>query len=228
MLSGYTVLMLADDSQPYRHLGWVLKHKGCRVLTVESEDIRNAAPFVREFDLILARINQEGGKELAFLKQVKDLHPRIKMILCSQDGETAFPFEAYQLEVDDYLLMPCRLTDLWRRVVACLKKISGKASWLAAGNWQAPSNRILLEKCQRVFQFIQYNLDSSTAALQPVIDTPASGLDQKLLGKLHEVSARLEVLQEMTEGFMRSISGMNPLLWAIPLEGSGRLSAHPG
>lgn len=226
MLTGYTVLMLADDSQPYRHLGWVLQHKGCRVLTVVSEDNRRAGPYVREFDLILARINQEDGKELAFLKQVKGLHPGIKMILCSREGETAFPLEAYQLEVDDYLLMPCRLAELWRRVVACLKKISGKASSLAAANWHAPLNRAILEKCQRVFQYIQYNLDSSTTSLKPLLNTPDSGLDQKLKGKLHEISARLEVMQEMTEGFLQGIAGVNVLPWAMPIGNSGRLPRH--
>lgn len=228
MLTGHTVLMLADDSQPYRHLGWVLEHKGCRVLREGSETTRRAVPSLRKFDLILARINQESRKELAFLQQVKGCHPQVKVILCSQDGETAFPLEAYQLEVDDYLLMPCRLAELWRRVVACLKRISGKAGCLAAANWQAPLHRAILEKCQRVFQYIQYNLDSSTTALKPLLNTPGSGLDQKLKGKLHEVSARLEVMQEMTEGFLQGMAGVNALPWAVPFRDSRRLSVHHG
>ncbi|MFZ5452888.1 MAG: response regulator [Thermodesulfobacteriota bacterium] len=228
MLTGYSVLILADDSQPYRNLGWVLAHKGCRVLRVESDATRWVALSLRKFDLILARINHEGGQELAFLQQVQGRHPQIKVILCSQVGETAFPLEAYQLEVDDYLLMPCRLVELWRRVLACLKRIPGKSGGLAAGNCHAPLNRGVFEKFQRVLHYIHYNLDSSKTALKPLINAPASGLDQKLLGKIHEVSARLELLQEMTEGFLQGLSRVNALPWAIPLRDSQPLFMHHG
>ena len=225
MLTEYTVLMLADDSPAFRNLEWVLKHKGCRVLRMGSEAGRREALSLREFDLVLARINEEDGKDLTLLKQVKERHPQTRMILCSRDGETAFPLEAYQLEVDDYLLMPCRPAELWRRVLACLKRISGTPRRLAAAPGPAPLNLAFLEKCQRFFQYIHYNLDSSATALKPLINTPASGVDQKFMGKIHEVSARLELLQEMTEGFLRGLSGVNALSCSlVPVRNTGQCS----
>jgi len=216
MLTGYQVLMLTDDSQAYRHLGWLLAHKGCQVVRVKSDAISREALHFRLFDLILARIGQKGGEELPFVKQVRRRHPQVKIILCSSEGETAFPMEAYQLEADDYLLMPCRLANFWRRVVDCLKRTLGKAGFPAAGNGQTPQNPAILEKFHRLFHYFRYNLDASRTALQPLIKKPAPALDQRLLGKINEVSARLEVLQEMTEGFLEGISRVKGVTWAMP------------
>jgi len=216
--------MLADDSHVYRHLGWLLAHKGCQVIRAKADAIRRKVFHFRVVDLILARIGQEGGEVLPFLKQVKGHHPQVKIILCSSEEETAFPLEAYQFEADDYLLMPCRLADLWRRVAACLKKNLGKAGFLAAGNGQAPQNQAILEKCQRIFHYFRYNLDASRTALQPLINPPAAAPDQKLMGKIHEVSARLEILQEMTDGFLQGISEKNAVPWVLPASESMRLS----
>jgi DNA-binding NarL/FixJ family response regulator len=183
---------------------------------------------IRQFDLILAQVNRGSGEELAVLKQVKRLHPQVRVVLCSRDGETAFPLEAYQLEVDDYLLMPCRLAELWRRVAACLKRTPGKSGDLAAASRLAPINGEILEKLKRVFHYIHYNLDSATTALQPLINTPESRLDKKSMAKIYEASARLEVLQEMTDGFLRGISGVEVVTFLMPKKKYGRLSVYHG
>lgn len=225
MISKCTVLMLAEDSHLYRKLGWVLEHQGCRVL---RDATQVEAIHIRQIDLILAQVNREDGEELAVLKQVQRLHPQVRVVLCSRDGETAFPLEAYQLEVNDYLLMPCGLAELWRRIAACLKRTPGKSSELTDAPWFARINGEILEKLKRVFHYIRYNLDSATTALQPLINTPESRLDKKSMAKIYEASARLEVLQEMTDGFLRGISGVETVTFLMPKKNYGRLSIYHG
>jgi DNA-binding NarL/FixJ family response regulator len=211
MMSGYTVLMLAEDAHLYRKLERVLEHEGCRVLRDASQ-----VEAVRHFDLILTQVNRDGGEELAVLKQVKRLHPQVRVVLCTRDGETAFPLEAYQLEADDYLFMPCRLAELRRRVAACLKRTPGKSKDLAAAPWFAPLDGAFLERLKRVFHFIRDNLDSARAALKPLIKATESRGDEKFIAEIHEISARLEVLQEMTDGFTQGISGMEAVTFSLP------------
>lgn len=224
-MSGYTVLMLAEDAHLYRKLGRVLEHEGCRVL---KDAIQVEAAHIRQFDLILAQVNRNGGEELAVLKQVKRLHPQVRVVLCTRDGEKAFPLEAYQLEADDYLFMPCRLAELWRRVAACLKRTPGKSKDLPAAPWFAPINGAFLERLKRVFHFIGYNLDSTTTALKPLIKATESRADEKFVAQIHEMSARLEVLQEMTDGFLHGISRMEAVAGSLPERNFGRLYIHPG
>lgn len=207
-MSGFTVLMLTDDSHFYRRLGWVLDYKGYLVLRVGVNETLGEAIQTQQFDLILAQVTRVGGEELAILKQVKSLHPRVRIILCSSDRETAFPVEAYQLEVDDYLFMPCRLGELWRRVATCLKRGPEPSRDLAAAPLAGPLNRTLLDKSQRVFDFFRYNLGSSASALKTVINAAGARQDEKLMAKIYAVAARLEMLQEMAEGVLRGISGV--------------------
>ena len=223
MLTGYTVLMLTADSRPYQNLGWVLEHKGCRVLRGNSGGTREEVP-VREFDLVLAQIHREEGEELALLEQIKGLHPQVRLVLCSLDGETAFPLEAYQLEVDDYLLMPCRLAELWRRVAACLKKAAGKSRNLAVKTGGEPINCHIWEKSRPVCDYFRYNLGASAAALKSLIHTSAASLDKKLMAKIQAVSARLEVLQEMTEAFWQGISKAEAVACPLTPRTFGRFS----
>jgi DNA-binding response OmpR family regulator len=221
---GYRVLMLTEDSHLYRKLELILAHKGCRVLrdATQVEGIH-----IRQLDLILVQVSRRSGEEWAVLKQVKRLHPRARVILCSRDGEAAFPLEAYQLEADDYLFMPCRLTELWRRVAACLKRTQGKSSDLAPASRGVRLNRTLLEKSQRMLEYFRYNLGSSASALKTLINAPGNRIDEKLLAKIHEVSARLEVLQEMTDGFLRGISGKEAVPCSLSERSHERLSFYP-
>lgn len=207
-MSGFTVVMLTDGSHLYRRLGWVLEYKGCLVLRASSnEALGEALPF-RQFDLILAQVKRKGEEKLAVLKQAKRIHPQVRMILCSGNRETTFPLEAYELEADDYLFMPCRLTEIWRRVAACLKISSGATRNLAARYRFMPINRTILENSRRAFEYFRYNLSSSASALKTLVNTSGARLDKNLMHKIFEVSARLEILQEMTEGFCRGISGL--------------------
>jgi len=213
--------MLAEDSYLYRKLGQVLEHKNCRVLRDASQV--ETIP-IRQIDLILVQVNRGDGKELSILKQVKRVHPQVKVVLCSRDGETAFPLEAYQLEVDDYLFMPCRLAELWRRVTACLKRPPGKSSYLPPAPPGVHVSRTLREKSQRMVEPFRYNLGSSTSTLKTLINATESRPDEKFMAKIHEVSARLEVLQEMVEGFLQGLSRMEALACSLPKKDYGRLS----
>lgn len=207
-MSDFTVLMLTDDSLFYQKLGWLLECKGCLVLRAGIDETRMQALPVREFDLVLAQVRRAAGEDLGVLKQIKSLHPRIRTVLCSGDQENAFPLEAYELEADDYLFMPCRPAEIWRRVAACLQR-SGKIRSPGAKYRFIPLNRTILENSRRVFDYFRYNLESSAATLRTVVNTRGDGPGKKNLAKMIcEVSARLEVLQEMTDGLCRRISGM--------------------
>ncbi|RJR47998.1 MAG: response regulator [Deltaproteobacteria bacterium] len=213
-MTGYTVLMLTDDSHLFRKLELILAHKGCRVLrdTTQVEGIH-----ILQLDLILVQVSRKSGEELVVLKQVKRLHPQVRVVLCSRDGEWAFPLEVYQLDADDYLFIPCRLMELWRRVVACLRRPLEKSSHQAPASRGVHVNRALLMKSRQMLEYFRYNLGSSASTLKTLINAPDAGWDEKLMAKIHEVSARLEILQEMTDCFLRGISGKEAFTCSTPV-----------
>jgi DNA-binding NarL/FixJ family response regulator len=207
-MSVFTVLMLTADSHYYRRLGWFLARKDCLVLRVGTHEALEEIIRNRQFDLILAQVSRVGGEELALLKRIKRIYPRTRLVLCREDREKAFPLEAYQLEVNDYLIMPCRLGGLWRRLVNCLNRAPEKGRDLAAVTRIGPLNRTIPEKYRCIFDYFRYSLGASTSALKTLSKNPGAQSEEKLMPKISAVAARLEILQEMAEELWRGVSGV--------------------
>jgi DNA-binding response OmpR family regulator len=206
-MSQYTILLFIADLNVCRRLGWYLEYKGCQVLRAATGRALEEALGSREFDLILAQVERQDLKGLQFLHTARRLQPRAPMILVNATQEEAFPVQAYQLEVDDYISMDCRPEELWRRVAACLEKLPQRCQKAAGRSRLAPLNRAVVKKIEHVCQFLSYSLDSSMTILQSLINTPESRVDRQARCKIQEVSARMEVLQEMMHGFHRGIAG---------------------
>jgi len=199
--------MCSDDLHVCRRLGWYLEYKGCQVLRAATGKDLEPAIHSREVDLILAQIDGEDLEGLQILQKAKRLQPRARVILLSAAQHITFPWQAFQQEVDDYLFMDCRPAELWRRVAACLEKLPEKTGNLGAASRSLPLNRAIVRKFQHVSQYISYTLDSSMSILQSLINAPVADLDRQWLPKIQQVSARLEILQEMMQGLQQGISG---------------------
>ncbi|MHB8067365.1 MAG: response regulator [Desulfobaccales bacterium] len=205
-MSQYTVLMFIEDLHVCRRLGWYLEYKGCQVLRAPTGKALEKAVNSQEFDLILAQINREDLEGLNILQEAKRFHPWARLILVNAAKDMTFPWQAYRLEVDDYLFLDCRPAELWRRVSACLERLPERRKNAGAVSRSRPLNRAVARKVQQISQYFSYTLDSSKSILQSLINSSEAGLDRKWLPKIQEVSARLEVLQEMMQGFNRGIA----------------------
>lgn len=201
-----TILMFSEDLHLHQRLGWLLESRGCRLFRAGNDKALALAVNSREFDLILAQVNWERARELDILHQVKQLHPRTRIILLSH-GNMTLPLEAYQMEVDDYLFLPCRPGEIWRRVLACLSRPLEKNRNLMGRPRPVSVNRAILQKVQHVCQYFDYALGSSMSALQSLINSPQAGLPDDSLTKIQGVFARLESLQEMMGCFHRAVAG---------------------
>lgn len=202
-MSQYTVLMFIEDLHVCRRLGWYLEYKGCQVLRAATGKALEQAVNSQEFDLILAQIDREDLEGLTILQEAKRFHPRARVILVNAAKDMTFPWQAYRLEVDDYLCMDCRPAELWRRVAACLERLPEKRKNPGAVSRSLSLNRAVARKVQQITQYCSYTLDSSRSILQSLVNAPETDLDRKWLPKLQEVSARLEILQELLQGFQQ-------------------------
>ena len=75
----------------------------------------------KNYDLVIAKLTTDDMESLDILKRARRLNPEVKIMVVSGNNDAIFPLEAYQVEVDDYLLMPVSPTELWRRVSHCLE-----------------------------------------------------------------------------------------------------------
>ena len=70
----------------------------------------------RNYDLIIVKFSRGGKDILTVLRQAKKIKPLTKIMLITNSLELAFPLEAYDIDIDDYISMPISAGEFWRRV----------------------------------------------------------------------------------------------------------------
>lgn len=114
-------ILLVDEKAPITSaLSFILQSNGYLVMlapdaVTASEDLDNYC-----FDLMLVYLNGYDQDKLDLLRQAKMRCPQTKVMIAANPRKTTLPLEAFQVEVDDYLLTPFSLSELCRRVKHCL------------------------------------------------------------------------------------------------------------
>ena len=119
-MTKYEILLLGDESHSFRTVGWVLEYRGFSVKAVRSPEAALEDLVKKNYDLIIARLSMDKRDNLEVLIRAKRLNPETKVILISGSLDMTFPLETYQIDIDDYIIMPVSASELWRRVQTCL------------------------------------------------------------------------------------------------------------
>lgn len=205
-MAGYDILLLDGSAPVFKSLAWVLAYKGHQVVRAAPAEVCLEALQGKEFDLIIAQLVLHPLDELEVLKKAKELNPQALVIVLSGEDEPAFPLEAYRMEIDDYLLMPCSQAQIWRRVSACLDRLAPKHLDTSSKKKLAVINQRALKKWLYMLNYIRHALDSLGGDLSLVNQGVHGKIEESLRHKMQKAAARIEVLMEVTEGFQREIS----------------------
>jgi signal transduction histidine kinase len=200
-MAKHEILLIGDGSHLFRTIGWVLEYKGYTVRIAASPEAALEALVKKNYDLVIARITLEALDGLDILKRAKKLNPEVKVIILSGNHEVTLPMEAYQIEVDDYILMPVSPIELWRRVSHCLeildlKPVSG------LGTQPQTADGKLLNRLLLMFHDIRGSMVSTAASLKLLGRGTYGDLGPEAKAKVHEVSKRVENLIQLTEEWM--------------------------
>ena len=114
-------ILLVDEKVPISSaIGFILQSKGYLIMLAPdaetaSEDLDNYF-----FDLMLVYLNGYEQDKLDLLRQANRRSPQTKVMIVANPQKMTLPLEAFQMEVDDYLLTPFSAPELCRRVNHCL------------------------------------------------------------------------------------------------------------
>jgi len=204
-MAKYEILLLGDGSHLFRTMAWVLEYKGYAVKTAISPEAALEALVKRNYDLVIAKLSMSEMDGVEVLKRAKRLNPEVKIMLVSGNHELTFPPEAYQIEVDDYLLMPISPTEMWRRVSQCLESLEIVDLVPLQVN-QAPSgaavNESGLDRWLMMFHDLRGSMLSTTAALKLLIRGRYGKMEGRAQGKIQEISDNVDKLILFTEEFL--------------------------
>jgi two-component system sensor histidine kinase/response regulator len=203
-MTKFEILLLGDGSHLFRTIGWVLEYKGFAVRACGSPEAALEALVKKNYDLVLAKLSLEELDNLDVLKRAKRLNPEVKVMVVSGNHELTFPLEAYQIEIDDYILMPVSPTELWRRVNNCLESlevvdlIPAQASATSAN----AVNERVLNRLMVMFHDLRGSMVSTAAALK-LLDRGSFGkMGQGAQAKVKEIANRVEKMIALTGEFM--------------------------
>jgi signal transduction histidine kinase len=204
-MAKYEILLLGDGSHLFRTIAWVLEYKGYSVRVAACPESALEALVKKNYDLVIAKLTMSELDGVDVLKRAKRLNPEVKIMVVSGNHEVAFPREAYQIEVDDYLLMPVSPTELWRRVNHCLETLEivdlvpGK--FTPAEN-AAEVNERVLDRLMMMFHDLRGSMVSTAASLKLLNRGTFGEMSDGASLKLQEVSGNIDRLILLTEEFM--------------------------
>jgi two-component system sensor histidine kinase/response regulator len=209
-MARYEILLLGDGSHLFRTICWVLEYKGFSVRAFGSPEAALEALVRKNYDLIIAKLSMEQMDNLDVLKRAKRLNPDVKVMVITGNHEVTLPLEAYQIEIDDYVLMPVSPAELWRRVNNCLENLEVVDLVPAPAPAQPAVNERVLNRLTAMFHDIRSSMVSTTAALKLLGRGSYGEVGQEARVKLQEISKRMDKLIDLTEEFMDKAISKSP------------------
>jgi signal transduction histidine kinase len=190
-MATYDILLIGDGMKLLQTLGWALNYKGFAVKVAASPELALEALVKKNYDLVIAKLSAAEMETLEILRRAKRLNPEVKLMTISENNHAVFPLEAYQVEVDDYFLMPVNLTELWRRVSRCLEDRAvmdfQPERGAAARTRDAAEPQMML-----MSHDVRGSMVATAASLQLVARGTYGELSEKARAKLQEAAVRIE------------------------------------
>ena len=197
------ILLIGDGTNLLKTIGWVLDYKGFAVKVAASPEAALEALVKKNYDLVMAKLTAGDRETLEILKRARRLNPDVKIMVVSGNHDAIFPLEAYEVEVDDYLLMPLSPPELWRRVSRCLKSrevldLQPVPAVTASAGWGDMANQQLL----LMFHDIRGSMVATAASLKLMARSSAGEMSPAAKAKVQEISGRIENTIYMMEDFI--------------------------
>ena len=202
-MAKHDILLIGDGTNLLKTIGWVLDYKGFAVKVTASPEAALEALVKKNYDLIIAKLTSADRETLDILTWAKRLNSEVKIMVVSGNNDATFPVEAFQVEVDDYLLMPVSPPELWRRVNRCLEDrevmdLQPVRSMAASSGMGDVTNPQLM----LIFHDIRGSMVATAASLKLMARGTVGKMSQEAKAKLHEVTDRVETTIQLMEDFI--------------------------
>ena len=153
-------LILVDDDAPLRRsLQRAMERRGFRVFPAESlrEGVALAHTIKPEFGVIDLRLEDGSGIEL--VKKLRELHPKIRLVILTGYGNIATAVAAVKAGAIDYLAKPADADDVINALLA------QGGSLPPPPNNPMSADRVRWEHIQRVFEQCSRNVSETARRL---------------------------------------------------------------
>ena len=120
------ILIVNDGSLLLKMVGGLLENKGYQLSLTDSPEEALAKLSTRNIVLAVIKLDGHQTDRLAVLHMVKEVSAETRLVIVgNKDG---LPAEVFEVDADDYVLLPCRIAEVWRRLSMCLESTSCRPS----------------------------------------------------------------------------------------------------
>ncbi|MBM4302340.1 MAG: hybrid sensor histidine kinase/response regulator [Deltaproteobacteria bacterium] len=206
-MAKYDILLIGDGTNLLETMGWVLDYKGFAVKVTASPEAALEAMVKKNYDLVMGKLTMADKESLDILQRARRLNPEVKIMVVGGNHDALFPPEAYELEVDDYLLMPMSPPELWRRVSHCLE--NREVLDLQPVRGSAASSRTAAAGPQMMLMThdVRGSMVATAASLKLMARGTYGELSEPARAKLHEAAGRIEnTIQLLEDSLGRSLA----------------------
>lgn len=108
------ILVVNDGSLLLQMVGGLLQNKGYLLNLTDSPEEALVLLSTRQIVLVVLKLDGRQTDRLAVMHQVKERKDDTRLAIVGESSQ--LPPEIFEIEADDYILLPCRLADIWRRL----------------------------------------------------------------------------------------------------------------
>jgi len=208
-MAAYEILLLDNGSSLFHTLTWALESKGCGVTAVSSPEVAIESLARKNYDLLVTKLTPEMPEGLEVAKRARKLNPEIRVMVVGGENQVVFPLEAYRLQIEDYILMPCSPAELWRRVARCLGSLEAKPVESDSQVRLAAINERILNKLAIMFHDIRSSMVSTSAALKLLLRGTHGSLSPEVTEKVQDINSRVKKVMGFSEEYMAQLLAGN-------------------
>jgi DNA-binding NtrC family response regulator len=121
-MNGAKILLVDDEARFVETLSKRLAARGFDVDGASSGPEALERLRVRSFDVVLLDVWMPGMDGLEVLKEIRRLHPSVRVVLVSGNASITAAVEGIRLEATDYLLKPVDIDDVLAKVEEAFEK----------------------------------------------------------------------------------------------------------
>ncbi|MBP3922629.1 MAG: response regulator transcription factor [Ruminiclostridium sp.] len=118
----FNILVVDDDREINRTVCTFLNHNGYEATGCLSADEAYDAMYETVFDLIVSDVMMPGTDGFEFTKTVRSLNDEIPILFVTARDDFASKQRGYRVGIDDYMVKPVDLDELFLRIGALLRR----------------------------------------------------------------------------------------------------------
>ena len=205
------ILIVNDGSLLLKMMGSLLENKGYHLNLTDSPEEALALLNTRQVRLVVMKLNGQQTDRLAVMHMAKELNGGAKLIIMGEVEH--LPADIFEVGADDYILLPCRAAEIWRRVLSSLETASSKPVSTREDGLAHPVNQRVLNNLGLMFHDLRHHLTSISEGLKILRRRSNDRWEGEVETIFQETHRRSRTLINMAEEFLEKIQTQN----SIPL-----------